>query len=266
MQDANRSRPAGGHKQKLSLSSAVRAELASPHAFHSEGLRACILGEPSVQELHQEFLDAVSFSALDAEMTNLARSCAGGSLWCPAADSNHHWVECFSVFASVACPDRIAGVEWWVRRQPAREAKHFHFDKDEQLMRDEARLVTPRRSSVLYLRGAGGPTLIAAQTATVDGELVPAIPTELVAVSFVPNQLLAFSGSFSHGVLGLEVTGVRTTLVMNWWDARPMGVISARDDIRLPSVRLAALAPAKPRAFLGDVFVPLPNDSESRPT
>lgn len=176
------------------------------------------------------------------------------SFWCPADDSRRDWERFFSVFAGVIKAGPVAGVEWWLRHDEAAEPKVFHFDKDEALMRSERRLVNPAHATVFYLSSQGGPTLIAAQTATAEGELRPKIPLELAAVPCRTNQLLAFPGGLRHAVLGGEATGLRTTFLMNWWPARPTGMALTPREITFPGIELGSPGTVEAKTFDQDLF------------
>jgi hypothetical protein len=244
---------------KYSLSSTIQSALAE-QLPPAEGVSPRTLIEPSL-EVWSDVLCADGASELASRIDQLAAACSGASLWCPA-EGSLAWTGFFSVFASLANAPASAGVEWWVRRRDPARTMDFHIDKDEQLMRREKRLVTPSRSTVYYVDSVGGPTLVAAQIATPGGELIPAVPTELAAVECRANQLLAFPGELSHGVLGRAVPGLRTTLLMNWWDERPTGVGDTPGNVPLPQVRLGTPARVKPRIFLGHLFTPSPTPGD----
>ncbi|KAK9902068.1 hypothetical protein WJX75_003099 [Coccomyxa subellipsoidea] len=92
----------------------------------------------------------------------------------------------------------ILAAEWWVHMRDPTSAHQLHFDLDEGRIGAGAakyRLVHPVLSSVLYLSGAGGPTVVLEQSAT-DGLAERAFlgtPSE--------NTLFCFPGNYLHGVL-----------------------------------------------------------------
>ncbi len=147
------------------------------HALSLPHLKIAFKGQPTLVSpaltIASDALQKQSFSLLVNSIDDLAEACSGASLWCPADPSVGPWAKFFSVFARAIGVRSVAGVEWWVRRQPASAGKNFHFDKDEHLMSAQQVLVAPLRSSVFYLTDIGGPTLIAAQTSTALGELCP---------------------------------------------------------------------------------------------
>jgi hypothetical protein len=150
--------------------------------------------------------------------------------------------------------DSVAGVEWWVRRRLILESQSFHFDKDEYLFQRSGQLVSPRRISIFYLSDAGGPTLVALQKVNEYGCLVPEIPTELMATKCTANQLLDFPGDLSHGVYGQQSSTFRITLVMNWWDSKPVDIPPAPVDATLPKLEIGSPRSGESMTFTGTIF------------
>jgi hypothetical protein len=179
------------------------------------------------------------------------------SFWCPADNSISGWRQFFSVF-SLQVSEGIAfsGVEWWIRSRPATEPQHFHFDKDEFLLRETGKVVCPAASMVLYLDGTGGPTIISSRACSDIGRLELAAPRELAIIKPEANKLLWFPGNLSHAVLGADQDGLRTTLVMNWWQAKPRRIRSSPSNLLLPCIALGKLAKIDATVFSGRLFVP----------
>lgn len=158
----------------------------------------------------------------------------------------------------------ILGAEWWLQVRHGGPEIGFHFDKDEgyaeqnheERCRVDARCeVSPYRhpvlSTVTYLtantrkilhrgdRSAApppqGPTLVFNKRGTDDvgdGDL-----TDALVVFPKPNRHLTFAGDLFHGVPqvfsdddmsrdGATGMNVRVTLLVNWWDRRPMEYFS----------------------------------------
>jgi hypothetical protein len=114
----------------------------------------------------------------------------------------------------VPASDRDVGAEWWMRSQRADSGFKFHFDRDE--VRAD-RVVSPRRSSILYLSETGGPTLI------VDvGPDDDRAPVHGLAVHPRPGRFATFPGTLLHGVLPDEKSRwPRVAMFINWWTHRP---------------------------------------------
>lgn len=102
---------------------------------------------------------------------------------------------------------------------------------------------------MLYLTSEGGPTVVFDQTlarapggARADGAHATPIAAAQVAVCApCRNRLLLFDGRLLHAVLhrpGGVASGLRKTLLINWWAAQPPGVAEA------PRWMLADCAPS----------------------
>lgn len=112
----------------------------------------------------------------------------------------------------------VTSVEWWAHTRQPGEPHQLHFDLDETRLRlgqEHYACHHPVCSSILYLSGCGGPTVVLNQT-----------PADMLApeawlVHPWPGQLTAFNGNLLHGVLpgGKHQAGSRTTLVLAWWAA-----------------------------------------------
>ena len=148
----------------------------------------------------------------------------------------------------------LSGVEFWIQRRKPSAGLQAHWDCDEDQGRVNGQLLCPIASTVLYLSGVGGPTLILGSRPG-----PPPMHTERedsVAAWFVwprSGQAVAFRGDMLHAVVGLatpppEAPGtacepsqpaLRETIVFNFWLARPAGL----DDI--PAVLLPPACPAR---------------------
>lgn len=111
-------------------------------------------------------------------------------------------------------PPGFVGAEWWFRATTPDTEFPFHFDRDEAIRRS---IVSPGLATILYLSGAGGPTVILNATPS----RVTA-PTEGIAVHPRPGRFAMFPGSLLHGVLpGPPSRWPRITLLVNWWRSEP---------------------------------------------
>src|SRR5262245_16877036 len=110
--------------------------------------------------------------------------------------------------------DGCVGAEWWSRVQGSETNFKFHFDTDLAIVGD---LVTPERSSVLYLSESGGPTVI------VDiGPRSGRPPNLGLEVHPCTGRFLTFPGELLHGVLpGSSSRWPRVAMFINWWAHRP---------------------------------------------
>jgi hypothetical protein len=106
----------------------------------------------------------------------------------------------------------------------------WHFDKDEQLLLKEGRVVTPLLSSVLYLTGAAGgplqgPTVVTDQRFDPGAQRPePDDPTCSTLVFPRANAYCLFGGALGHGVLDSGSAERRATLLVNWWADKPAAV------------------------------------------
>lgn len=107
----------------------------------------------------------------------------------------------------------------------------------------------PLVSSVLYLTSEGGPTVVFDQTlesAPCDSGADSSHATPMAAAQVAicaprRSRLLLFDGRLLHAVLhrpGGLASGLRKTLLINWWAAQPPGVVAA------PRWMLANCAPS----------------------
>lgn len=167
-----------------------------------------------------EFLRAPSKEQLD-----------GRTYWFPLGIAPRMLIEeAIHQLRPVARPgSRCVGAEWWVRREPPWSGQVLHFDKDELLLKRDGRVLHPLFASVLYLNDLGGGTLIADQTLSSDGKLLPPEAEKAVSISPNPNQYAVFPGNRLHGVIAgrkhmTALPKARITLLINWWTQRPLGV------------------------------------------
>jgi hypothetical protein len=123
---------------------------------------------------------------------------------------------------------RCIGTEWWLGRLPYGRSLSFHFDRDMALHKQKGQIVHPIWSSILYLnRFPSSPTVILDQVLSRDGKsLVPAVASAGKSVSPEPNQYLVYRGDRYHGVMANKAAprqaGLRLTLLVNYWDRRPL--------------------------------------------
>lgn len=118
------------------------------------------------------------------------------------------------------------GAEYWVQIYIGGRGLSMHFDKDEKLIK-EGIMSTPLFSSVLYLSGENttlqAPTVITNQLYDYEECCpVPEDPTVTTLVFPLRNSYVVFAGNAGHGVLdSTESTGIRVTLLINWWANKP---------------------------------------------
>lgn len=241
--------------------------LNSVYAFSSEmklaiagcesSLASCSAALCVAVQVRRSALALPSFKTLESHIYDLGATWDRQSFWCPASGSNALWRHFFSVLSPQATANvPLVGVEWWIRIRPASETQHFHFDKDEILLRETGKLFCPVVSMVLYFNEIGGPTLISTRTAGDIGRLSLKAPRELAAVNPEANKLLWFPGDLGHAVLGSNQFGSRTTLIMNWWQSKPRRMRSTPNGLRLPSVSIGKFQKSAPKVFTGKLFVP----------
>ena len=136
---------------------------------------------------------------------------------------------------------KCIGMEWWLGRLKYGQSLSFHFDRDLTLKNQTGQTVHPLWSSILYLnRFVSSPTVILDQVLGPDGRsLVPPEAEFGKAIDAVPNEYAAFRGNLRHGVVvngaRRKAAGpstqrekspkLRLTLLVNYWDRRPMAPI-----------------------------------------
>lgn len=144
--------------------------------------------------------------------------------------------EAISGLWRLACPGpRCTGAEWWLGRLPYGQSLALHFDRDMTLEKRTGQTAHPLWSSILYLnRFPSSPTVILDQVLGHDGKsLEPPVATSGKAVPPVPNQYVVYPGNLYHGVLADKAApapaggegkarGLRLTLLINYWDRRPL--------------------------------------------
>lgn len=118
------------------------------------------------------------------------------------------------------------GAEWWLGRLRAGEGLPLHFDRDLTLQKTAGRVVHPLWSSILYLnRFPASPTVVLDQVLGHDGRLLPARASAGKAIEPVPNRYLVYPGNLYHGVMANGAkrrARLRLTLLVNYWDRRPL--------------------------------------------
>ncbi len=130
----------------------------------------------------------------------------------------------------------LAGVEWWLSRMQTTDVQvDFHRDRDEKLAQATGREIHPRFSSVLFLNRVRGGAL--AVTREPPNPKNPALAPSRIDFDLVaprPNRFVYFDGRLTHGVLDAQNqipqdplpgrSRLRRAVVMNWWQARPIGI------------------------------------------
>jgi len=131
----------------------------------------------------------------------------------------------------------VAGYEWWVQSVDAGSNGQigFHLDKDESVASNKMYLVHPEWSSIIYMTGIGGCTLIIDQHSPDGNGYRPPQPEEGELVCPRANRFVIFNGTLLHGVIpgredhfseardaaALPTDGKRVTFLVNWWDHKP---------------------------------------------
>ncbi len=147
--------------------------------------------------------------------------------------------ECVSKLCTLVRPGpRCIGLEWWLGRLKHGESLPFHTDRDRSLRKQTGQIVHPLWSSILYLnRFPSSPTLVYDQVLSPDGKSwVPPEPKFGKTLDAVPNHYATFRGDLRHGVVAngaaqkpagrsrktKKSPELRLTLLVNYWDRRPM--------------------------------------------
>jgi hypothetical protein len=129
-------------------------------------------------------------------------------------------------------------MEWWLGRLKYGESLPFHTDRDRSLKKQTGGIAHPLWSSILYLnRFPSSPTVVYDQVLGPDGKSwVPPVPEFGKTLDAIPNHYATFRGDLRHGVVanGAEhklpgrsgkagkTPELRLTLLVNYWDRRPM--------------------------------------------
>jgi hypothetical protein len=132
---------------------------------------------------------------------------------------------------------RCVGAECWFRVELESTAHAWHFDKDEESFETEGVMLNPMWGSILYTSALGGGTVLLDLVPVIEGgkQVGQEGDTDGGTVSAPePNKYLVFQGNRKHGVLPTEGSGIRRTLLFNWWEARPKGL---PDRLVLPGER-----------------------------
>jgi hypothetical protein len=237
---------------KYVLSTLLTAAILGGKATNQSTIRV-ISGE-GLADCYRDMLTIGSLKAVNMFVNSTLGFGVHQSYWCRAGHASHNWTKFFSPFADAIGAHTVKGVEWWVRRRPMTESLAFHFDKDEYGFRQTGEVHTPWRSTVFYLSASGGPTIIADQIIGMDHKPTPEVPTKIASVDCEMNQLLSFPGKFSHAVLGMSGEGMRTTLIMNWWNRSPSGLEDTPETIEFPRIEVGAPRRIIPKAFEGELF------------
>ncbi|KAK3270770.1 hypothetical protein CYMTET_20847 [Cymbomonas tetramitiformis] len=121
-------------------------------------------------------------------------------------------------------PDEIfLGIDWFVQARQDSSPKEYHIDTDTTLLNKHDLRICPDTSSIYYITGGAGPTVIFNQTFNEFG-LTPRIPQQVAIAWPTSNKLVAFQGDLYHGVLRHPKPKgkipLRKTLIINWWKER----------------------------------------------
>jgi len=146
--------------------------------------------------------------------------------------------ECVSKLCALVRPGpKCIGTEWWLGRLKYGESLPFHTDRDRSLRKQTGQIVYPLWSSILYLnRFPSTPTVVLDQVLGPDGKSwIPPEAKSSRSLDAVPNHYAVFRGDLRHGVVanGAEKPPdrsrktekspeLRVTLLVNYWDRRPM--------------------------------------------
>jgi hypothetical protein len=150
--------------------------------------------------------------------------------------------ECVSRLRTLVRPGpQCVGMEWWLGRLKYGESLPFHTDRDRSLRKQTGEVVHPLWSSILYLNHFPcSPTIVLDQVLSPDGKSwIPPEPKHGRSLDPIPNDYVVFRGDLRHGVVADEerakapepVNGpgptqehseLRLTLLINYWDRRPL--------------------------------------------
>ena len=131
---------------------------------------------------------------------------------------------------------KCIGMEWWLGRLKYGESLPFHTDRDRSLQKQTGQIIHPLWSSILYLnRFPSAPTIVLDQVLGPGGKSwVPPQPKSGKSLDAVPNEYAVFRGDLRHGVVAKvapkkkpgrsrkKSPELRLTLLVNYWDRRPM--------------------------------------------
>lgn len=119
------------------------------------------------------------------------------------------------------------GLEWWIHSRHPIHSMHLHFDRDEGQWTDQHIAHFPLLSSVLFITGDGGPTLVVNERTDERMERIERVGGELEGRLVWPmsNTMVVFPGDWLHGVVPVEEEEegevMRVTLMINVW-AQPL--------------------------------------------
>ena len=125
----------------------------------------------------------------------------------------------------VAPGPECVGVEWWLGRLPPGKPLPMHYDRDIVLEKQTGKVVSPLCSSILYLNEfPSSPTLV---LDPVMGQLIPRIFPIPRTICPTPNHYAVYRGNLYHGVIANQApdkqpTDLRLTVLINYWDRRPL--------------------------------------------
>src|SRR5213593_3486633 len=158
--------------------------------------------------------------SLDAKPTNIVEECVS------------------QLFIFVQPGPLCIGMEWSLGRLKYGESLRFHTDRDRSLRKQTGQIVHPLWSSILYLnRFPSSPTVVLDQVLSPDGKSwIPPQAKSARTFDAIPNQYVVFRGDLRHGVVANgasdtadrhssergDASGLRLTLLINYWDRRPV--------------------------------------------
>lgn len=133
------------------------------------------------------------------------------------------------------------GVDWFVQARHDESPKEYHTDTDTVLLQQHNLRICPDVSSIFYLTGGAGPTVIFNQTFNQFG-LLPRIPSKVAFVWPETNKFIAFQGDLYHGVVRHPKPSksifFRKTLILNWWrERRPLEAIELHHGLRVDGMK-----------------------------
>jgi len=162
------------------------------------------------------------------------------TFWFPIGAEPTNIVEqCVSkLYALVRPGPKCIGMEWWLGRLKFGEELPFHTDRDRSLRHETGQIVHPLWSSILYLnRFPSSPTVVLDQILGADQKsLIPPVAKSGKAIPPIRNQYVVYRGNLYHGVIaepasrstvpasngGEKSNEMRLTLLINYWDRRPL--------------------------------------------
>lgn len=260
------------HRAVFALATLLGVALAGPAARRSSGPEAAAppcVGEESLGCAFDDTLAPETLSAVAPHVVEASKQ--DGTRWFPlrgvgSQGRRPRRSPLEELIGNVIAPLALGsdlhlyeGGDWWIQHRKTSTPKEYHADTDTDLCQNsgETNCTAADISSVFFFGSDGGPTVVFNQAFNEFG-LRPRIPTELGLCSPRSARLLVFRGSLYHGVLHATSpggTGLRTTLLVNWWKRRPQEPrdfdfkkdAPARDRARVPRIRMGPAARRVPK-------------------